>query len=404
MKRKILISILCCLLLALGAGLAQAAPSVKISGNNITIEEGVTDSILAEIKAAGVKNPNFALKKISSTEDLAKICSQYPDMTELNLEGTKDLTSIEPLAGLKKLKQIVFVSKTVADLSPLSGLTAMEGVEIRADSMGPDLKWMSGMKNLRRIRISAGRSLVSFEGIPSLPGLRMINFQNAAPADLTPLQALPELISIDLQGAIVPDMTPLAALSKLQQLSLYGAVVKDFSPLAKCPALRDLNYYATKEADYSTLGKLTQVETLKGGMTKLSDISWIAGLTNLKSFRMFSEDVTDYSPLAKVQLEELTIWDMKNPVGDLSFLSKMTSLKTLKLWTLEGVSNLGVLKNLTNLETLEMTKINTKGGEAIPLDVIKKLPNLKEFVVTKGVFTDDKLTGFANPKLRISQR
>jgi len=463
MTNRFFLSALFCLAgISLCAGATYAGESsVKISDrkDNVAITGGVTAEILAEIKkeVGETKGLVFRLQKPDSNEDLAKICEAFPDMKELSIDGPVELTSIAPVAKLKDLTRFYLSGGTVADFSPLSDLTGLTNLEVRGNTskngmMAPDLKWMGKLTNLTRISIGAGsdlRTLVSFEGIPSLPKLTSAAFTGAAPADLTPLQALSGLKTLDLTGSKIADLTPLAGLPALEKLNLYGATVKDFSPLAECPALKELNVYATKEADYSTLGALAQLMDLQGGLTDLDDISWIPGMTGLKIYRMFAEKVTDYTPLAKTQIEDLTIWNMRAPV-DLKQLSGATSLKKLKLWSVKNTSGFEGLASLANLEDLTLTGMNAKDGTAVDmafagslgnlkiltlsgsevsnfdavahcaklekveidskttgidsLEALKKLPNLATLQVPKGAFTQEQLAGFANPNIKITER
>lgn len=407
MKRKILIPILCCLLLCLGAGLALAAPSVKISGSKVTVEEGVTDAIMEEIKkgVGEAKGLEFTLRKLNANADLEKICAAYPDMVKLEVGAGDGLTSLAPVAKLTKLQSLTITAPSVTDLSPLSGLTELTYINIDAKSAGPDLKWMSGLVKLSQVRFDAGENLVSFEGIPSVPNFRNITITGAAPADLTPLTAFSGLRTLNLDNCVIADLTPLASLARLDMLNLRGAKVKDFSPLAGCRALKTLWVGRTQEADYATLGKLVNLTELKTGATAIDTISWISGLTKLKTLAMSSENITDYSPLAGLQLEELELWSMEAEVIDLGFLSGMTSsMKKLALDELTGVSNLNVLPTLSSLTSLSIVKLGVKGGEAIPIDQLKKLPNLEELTISRDVFTDAQLTGFANSNISINQR
>ena len=419
-----------------------AAPQAKLNGSNFVIAEGVDDNVLSQIKAdmGKVKSPaelGFALSKVKD-EDLARLCQAYPDMHALSVTGSKELTSLAPLAGLKKLEalgldvgvadlsplagltgiktlkiadksatdiaplaKLVNVLKldlnleNVADFSPLAGMTKLETINVQGKSMGPDLKWMSGMTHLRRVSVTGysfgapnEKKLVSIEGLPSLPNLKDATISGAAPADLSPLvQAFPNLTRLSLSYCAVGDLAPLAHLAKLADLNLYGAHVKDFSPLAACPSLAKLTYYATKDCDYSTLGKLTQVRELKGGLTALNDISWAAGLKNLKSFDVFAEQVKDYSPLAQSGVEHFQIWKMRVP-QNLASLASVKTLKNLKLWTLDDLSGEAALAGLTNLETLTIDEVNVKSGSPIDLGFLSKLSNLKNLTITKTKITN----------------
>ena len=444
--------------LQLCAGAALAASDVKVESNRVSIGAAVTAEMLAEIKqgVGSATDLEFTFESVGSDADLAKLCEAFPDMKELNIDGPQALTSLAPMAKLKKLTSFTLNGGTVTDFSPLSDLTGLTYLHIDGNSaengmMAPNLKWMSKLTNLTSLSIGGPsdlRTLVSFEGIPSLPKLASASFTGAAPVDLTPIQALPGLKELKLTGCIIADLTPLAKLTELKDLNLYGVTVKDFSPLAALPKLQKLTYYATEGADYGSLGKLTQVQELAGGLTEMADISWVAALPNLRKFDVFSEKITDYRPLAKAQVENLQIWSMKTPT-DLKQLSGAVSLKRLKLWNLKDVSGFEGLSSLVNLEELILAGVKTQDGSVVNLafakslvnlkkleisaseissfdavtacaklenveirkDVkgiaglaaLKKLPKLKAVVVAKGMFPDAELAGF-NAQVKITQR
>ena len=136
----------------------------------------------------------------------------------------------------------------------------------------------------------------------------------------------------------------------------------------------------------------------------MQDISWLARLSNLQTLSLNRENITDYNPLAKLTPEYLVLADMNSEAVDLGFLSGMTSLKRLSLKDLKNVSSLASLQNLTALTSLELVKLECKDGEAIPLEQIKKFQKLVGLTLPKGMFTDEQLTGFANPKITVQQR
>lgn len=367
-----------------------AAPQAELDGSCFSISEGVDDSVLSQIKADMGKVEDasqlaFALSEVKN-EDLAKLCKAFPDMYGLSIEDSEELTSIAPVAGLKKLKRFSLSLDGVADFSPLAGLASLEEIDIACQAIS-DLKWMKGLVKLESIKIdgasddAAEKKVASFEGLPSLPNLDEVQLSGCAPADLTPLAAaFPGLVKLDLSNCVIKDLSPLAKLSKLEDLSLYGVHVKDFSPLAGCPALETLNYYATKGADYSTLGKLTQVKELNGGLTELADISWMAGMKNLRSFDLFSEKVADYSPMASSGVEQLQIWKMSVP-QDLTSLGSVKTLTDLKLWDLNGMKGAAALASLPRLAKLTLDGVNAESGDPVDLSFLGKLSSLKELVI-----------------------
>ncbi len=368
MKRRLILAgaLTGCLL----ASPAPAEPFVELDGSTFTVNEAVNDQILAQIRADMGKLENkselaFKLEDISN-EDLAKICALYPRMIGLDVISDK-VTDLSPLAKVTDLMELHLEVKA-ADFSPLKGLTGLTGIHADSAQLGPDLSWMSGMTGLEKVVIRSDAAL-SLKGLPSLPQLEEIVL-SAEIDDLTPLvEAMPALRSIDLKGAVIADLSPLSKLDSLEEVNLYGATVKDFSALAACPKLEKLTYYATKDADYSTLGKLTQVTELDGGLTMLDDIGWLSGLPNLRVFDVFSEYVTDYTPLAKSNIEQFQIWSMRVPVGDVAAVGQAVSLRKLTLWDVEGAVNSKSLAGLVNLEEVVVRGYNTKkGGEPFDLN------------------------------------
>ena len=160
-------------LIALGifSGSAYAAPSFKQSGNKFTINEGADDAAVQALKGADMTKLALTLNNVKDV-DLQKVCAAVPELRTLNIENSEELTSIAPVAGLKKLTVFTLSAEKVKDFSPLSGLTGLTKLQVASDAMGPDLKWMSGLTKINSLAVSGGPSLTSMEGLPSLPGLR----------------------------------------------------------------------------------------------------------------------------------------------------------------------------------------------------------------------------------------
>lgn len=398
--KQILLTVLAVVMLT---GTAYAAPSVKVSGKKVTITESMTDEGVAQVKSAAQTAEAVTANKIVDA-DLEKIVATFPNIKTLEVEG-KELSTLAPIAKLTNLKNLKVRAEKVKDFSPLAVLTGLENLDAGSSSMA-DLKWMSNMTSLKNLNIFADKSLTSFEGLPAVPSLKQIRIIGAAPADLSPLLVMTGLTTVELNGCQIADLTPLTKLPNLDDLSLYGATVKDFSPLAGCAKLKKLMYYAVKDADFSTLGKLTQVSELKGGLTALSDISWVENLPNLKKFDMFAEPVKDYTPLTKTNIENLQIWNMKEPVGDLAPVGQTTSLKELKLWSVDGATNSKALSGLTNLEKFAITTdYNKKSGEPFDFAAASGWAKVKNIDVTGAalVNTDGLASATAVTSLKFSK-
>lgn len=376
-------TILCAMLaVGLSVSAAYAEPSVKRSGSSITVKEALTDDGISQAKefAGKIKTPTFKLVNIKDA-DLVKFCQAFPDATKISIEGNEGgLTSIAPVAGLKNLTSFEMEADSVADLSPLANLKLTK-LDVTGNSVGPDLKWMSGMTTLKEVSIFAGSALTSLEGFPVLVGNPRVSIGGASIADLSPIQNLPSS-RFELRECTLQDLSPLAKMPNLTELSLYSSTVKDFSPLANCAKLKKLSYYAVKGADFSTLKALKQVVELQGGLTELDNISFVSELPALRTFEVFAEYVTDYSPLGSSKVEKLQIWSMNAPC-DLSGVGKAKTLKDLKLWSVDNATNSAALAGLTELEKFQITtSYNEDSGQPFDMASAKGWGKLKEMNIT----------------------
>lgn len=401
---------------------AAVASTIEVDGNRATIKDGIDAAGEAKLKAAsGITQ--LTLRKISDA-DLAKAVALLPDVTSIRIVS-ETLTDLSPLAKLGKLESLVLQTESASDFAPLAGLTGLTNLQVTAPV--PSLAWMSKMTALKSIIIDGKDKLTDLQGLPSLPDMKRVDLTHLAPTDLAPLvAALPSLTNLELRYAKIADLAPLCQLSGLEKLNLYGSQLADFSPLAACSKLKQLMYYAVEGADFSTLGKLTQLEELDGGLTKLDSIAWLPNLTKLKKFDVFAEYVTDYSPLAKTNIEELKIWNMRAPV-DLGPVGKMPALKKLTLDSLNNASGSKALAALPKLEELSIYGgYNKKEGEqfdfsgngwaalkklrlgGVPLqpaqiETMKKMPALEYLEVDKDSCAEDALTGFG-PNVKVDYR
>jgi hypothetical protein len=101
-------------------------------------------------------------------------------------------------------------------------------------------------------------------------------------------------------------------------------------------------------------------------------------------------------------LEELTFEVMNakdSTTGDLAFAKPLANLKILELIR-SDIVNFDAVADCTKLEKVTIER--STGIDS--LEALKKLPNLTSLVVPKGIFPEDQLTGFANPKIKVTQR
>lgn len=136
------------------------------------------------------------------------------DLTRAGVEHESlDPCAFPLLTGLRHL----YVGRgSITDLTPIKGLTKLEGLRI---SMNPvsDISPLAGM--LQMDRLDLGRTLVR---------------------DLGPLKKMTKLTELMLDDTPVDDLGPLAGLSSLERLSIKRTRVSDLSPLKSLRKLKFL--------------------------------------------------------------------------------------------------------------------------------------------------------------------
>ncbi len=361
---------------------AMAAPSFSVSKSTTRFTETLTPENIAAAKKqqvekkAVVNTSKFNLSRITNA-DLVAFVKAFPETTDIEIHSN-DLSSYAPLAELKNLKKIRARTSKVTDMTPLANLTQLNTIDVEYTAAGQDLSWMNKLVNLQNIILIA-KGLTSVEGLPTLPKLYRIRLERIAAPKLDALvPALPNLTTAELRYGTFTDISALTKLPKLANVSFYGASIKDFSPMAAAPQLKSLNYYATNGSDYTTLGTLKQVQILSGGLTNLDSLAWIQDMPNLKRFDVFSEKVTDYTPLKNApNINNLSIWKMKVPVGDLAFLKPLKDLAYLKIDSNDGVKGYEALGELTKMQYLYLVNNDKKDNPTIDFAFLQKMPDLR---------------------------
>jgi len=104
---------------------------------------------------------------------------------KLNIQGNREILSLDPLRRLKKLKFLNFIDTKITSLNPLSELTELE----------------------------------------------VIWFRYTAVSDLSPLRELKKLVELDFSNTEVSDLSPLSDLEKLEKINCSLTNVNSLYPI-----------------------------------------------------------------------------------------------------------------------------------------------------------------------------
>ena len=350
-------------------------PSITIQGTEYSTDLmqlelmglGLTDEDILDLKY--MINLRYLNLDNNDLTDLSPV-SGLTDLEQINVNNNPDLTDLSPLAGLTELRNVNFNGSPVADYSFMAGMTKLEYVQLDNVQEDMDLSFLSGLTNVKSIFINGNISDLSF--LSGMTGLQSLNL-NVSPSleelDLSFAANMTELTQLQIYNyrqdtVSVTDLTPLAGLTKLQMLDI-PAEVKSLAPLAGLTELQSLNL---------------QTRNRNGSYYPLTDISALSGMTKLTTLSLALGDVKDLSPVSGLtSLTDLNLYGNFD-CPDLQFLSGLTKLRTLQItpYNGEGAATLSSLKGLENLTELRELYVYGSGNltDVEPLANLTRLTTL----------------------------
>ncbi len=322
----------------------------------------------------------------------------------------------------------------------LTEITILDGSLLAAD----DLALFGRLTDLQKLQIYNCRTLNSamvshLSGLKDLNSLALTNTILDDTAVETIVKSFPKLTALDLSSNANMSSQVLKLISELtglQQLSLLQNKFNDVGTrrLSKLQDLRVLDLRGNMQAGDMTLdviAGLPKLKALKHRSTAVSDygmqhlsrnaaienlliqdfvitnqsgehLAKLKKLTQLEIFRCQGFGSDGVLALKGLNLQRLTLRDL--PAVDdsaLEVFKELPKLRRLYLHELSGVNDSG-LTNLSALSALELLDIwSVPQMTDATIDVIAKLPNLKELSIRSSAVTDaaiDKL--IAMPKLQ----
>ena len=314
-----------------------------------------------------------------SNEDVRGL-EKMTGLTQLSLDGNRDITDLTPLSQLTNLKDLNISNTGAADLSPLSGLTNLTKLSIANPEIS-DLSPLSNLTNLTILYLDDG-SLTSSKILDLSPLASLVNMEQLyippMPnyTDFSPLSGMTKLRAFTMMGTRYTGSNSIKSLSfltNMSQLERLGIVIEsaDLSPIAGLTQLRELELNGELHAeDTSIFRDLTNMESLELHLSnespfKAKDMSDFSGMKHLRRLEISINELTSLTGLEGLtEMETLTIYthtDTKTEtITTLEPLSGMSKLRELTLWagTTANVQSppldLSALSNLTSLEYVHL--------------------------------------------------
>jgi hypothetical protein len=169
----------------------------------------------------------------SGVSDIARLAS-WKHLEDLDLSET-GVVVLTPLKDLP-LRRLKLGNTMVTDLSPLSGITTLESLDLEK-SIATDYTPLSTLTNLQRLNVSRC-PVTDLSFVRPLQKLTYLEMHNTSVSSLAPLVGT-KLERIVLMYSTVPDLMPLTEIATLKDLDLLNAKFDEASYAA----------FATKRPD-----------------------------------------------------------------------------------------------------------------------------------------------------------
>ena len=244
--------------------------------------------------------------------------------------------------------------------------------------LGPcDLGFASQMTQVERFSADSLRRAINVDRIADMPKLRSLGL------------GIFDLDSLDVLAGIPTDLT---------ELGIGGAKTTklDLGALARFPSLRKL-FIEKQCKNIETLSGLAELEDLTLRSIGTKNLAYLAPLRRLRDLDIKLGGITDLSALdGKESIRSLALWQVRG-LSDLGVVSSLTGLQHLNLQSLPQVQQLPSPRALTKLRRVYLE--NMKGLET--LNALTEAPALEEVIhVSSRLSPEDHTVLFENPAIK----
>lgn len=250
------------------------------------------------------------------------------------------------------------------------------------------------------------RPIETIEGIQHLINLSSVNLSVTGIADILPLEGLLSLEDLNLGFNNVDSLGSLKNLPNLQVLLLNDNQLSDLQSLfwASVNNLRELDLSSNKINNITDLIPLKNLEKLSLKKNQIVDITPLAEKVTLRELDLSSNQIVKIEDALK-DLSNLEILDLqKNKINNLKELTWLyyDQLQELNLNHNPLGDDLHPLSGMTNLEVLHL-----KDTQISDLSELTELPGIVELDLSQNQITDiaalSKLTTLENLSLHNNQ-
>ena len=198
---------------------------------------------------------------------------QLWSLTEIDISNNKDITSLEPLKKLRRLKILDISNTSINDLTPIRNLSKLE----KFDCSYTEVK--------------------SIEAIHYSLNLKELHIQNTGVTDLLPVRNFVRLEQLDCSNTGITDLEPVSETHSLKELICHNSGVDFVSPLKELAALEKLDLSNTRITTIEPLQDLENLKYLNVSNTLIDDLQPLNNLSNLQYLYLDYTPVDNLTPL-----------------------------------------------------------------------------------------------------------
>lgn len=303
-------------------------------------------------------------------------------VTELDLQMPGNDWSIPRIADLSDLQyfpNLISLNLSWAlagdggvDLSPLAGLTKLEGLAIACTNV-QGIEPLAALTNLKDLQCWGLWSITDVSPLAGLTELESLRINDNLIADVSPLAGLINLQMLCIENNMVSDVSPLSGLSNLKILTINGNPIKDYTPLSDIfPGLETCDF---ELLDHSVPIIITD-SVLESKIRASMDVPE-GDITP-----EMAEEVTELN-LANPYSENIPDEDMIHDISSLRYFPNLFKLELQFNRASDGPCGLKVLWAMTGLGILDLN-----GNNLFDLDALSPCKSLV-WLNLSGNFEED---------------
>jgi hypothetical protein len=185
-----------------------------------------------------MKDLNFYMSAIDSLE----MVTDMIELENLNLYGyAHTFENYVPLLNPKKLKTLnIYMNKQATDenLKILRKITSLEEIHMSNSREVTSLNFLAGSKGLKNLQASWAKKLSDISALKDMNELTTVNLKDCLAEDFSVLKDKPQLRTLSLAGTSFSDLSFLSASTQLSSLDIHDTPIKNLKLLEKFTSLR----------------------------------------------------------------------------------------------------------------------------------------------------------------------